>query len=108
MKRRRVADSSKPEKACLALLAQPLECRHDLTEHLLDAECFPATSLANRIVQMEDVNPITAQSHQAVFERRRHSVGNLAETGARQSNFRANDRVGGFSCCRIRPRFFSD
>jgi hypothetical protein len=33
---------------------------------------------------MEDVDPVT-QSHQAVFERCRHGIGNAAETGARQS-----------------------
>ena len=37
-----VADSGKAEKANLALLTQPLELRNDLTEHLLDAEGFPA------------------------------------------------------------------
>jgi len=60
IKCRRVADSCKAEKANLALLPQPLKCRHDLTKDLLDAEGFAITGLGNRIVEMEDVDPVTA------------------------------------------------
>ena len=42
---------------------------------------------------MEDVDSVTPQSYQAVFERGRHGIGNVAETGARQPNFRADDCV---------------
>src|SRR5262249_25494088 len=93
IKRRRVADSGKAEKPNRALLPQPLKCRHDLTKDLLDAEGFAATDLGNRIVKMEDVDPVTPQSYQAVFERCRHGIGNVAETGVRQPHFRADDYV---------------
>jgi len=57
---RRVADCGEPKKARLALLAQPLERRHYITEHLSDAERFPAAGLGDRIVQVEDIDPIEA------------------------------------------------
>src|SRR5262249_31174726 len=57
MQRRRVADCGEPKKPRLALLAQSLKRRHYITEHLSDAERFPATGLGDRIVQMEDVDP---------------------------------------------------
>ena len=60
MQRRRVADCGEPKKTRLALLAQPLERRHHVTEHLSDAECFPAAGFSDRIVQVEDVDPIEA------------------------------------------------
>ncbi len=60
MQRRRVADCGEPKETCLALLTQPLERRHHITEHLSDAERFPAPALGDRIVQVEDVDPIEA------------------------------------------------
>ena len=60
MQRRRVADCGEPKKTRLALLPQPLERRHHVTEHLSDAECFPAAGLSDPIVQVEDVDPIEA------------------------------------------------
>src|SRR5207248_7440784 len=63
IERRRVADSGKAEKANLALPPQPLKCGHDLTKDLLDAEGFAPTGLGNRIVKMEDVDPVTPQSY---------------------------------------------
>ena len=60
MQRRGVADGGEPEKTRLALLAQPLERRHHITEHLSDAERFPAARLGDRIVQMEDIDPVEA------------------------------------------------
>ena len=96
MQRRRVADGGKPEEARLALLAQPLERRHHVIEHLSDAERFPAAGLGDRIVQVEDVDPIEAQSRQTAFERLRHGVGNAAEVAARQPDLGADDHVGRF------------
>ena len=61
MQRRRVADRGESKETGLALLAQPLERRHYLTEHLSDAERFPAAGLGDRIVQVEDVDPIEVQ-----------------------------------------------
>jgi hypothetical protein len=40
--------------------AQPLERRHHITEHLSDAERFPAARFGDRIVQVEDVDPVEA------------------------------------------------
>ena len=58
MQRRRVTDCSEPKKPRLALLAQLLERRHYVIEHLSDAERFPAAGLGDRIVQVEDVDPV--------------------------------------------------
>jgi hypothetical protein len=60
MQRRRVADCGEPKETRLALLAQPLERRHHVTEHLSNAESLPAAGLGDRIVQVEDVDPIEA------------------------------------------------
>jgi hypothetical protein len=57
MQRRRVADCGEPKKARLALLAQPLERRHHIAEHLSDAERFPAAGLGDRIMQVKDGRP---------------------------------------------------
>ena len=43
-----------------SVLAQALERRHHITEHLSDAERFPAARLGDRIVQMEDIDPVEA------------------------------------------------
>ena len=96
MQRRRVADCGEPEETRLALMAQPLERRHHVTEHLSDAERFAAPSLGDRIVQMEDVDPIAAKPRQTGFERLRHGVGNVAEVGGRQPDLGADDDVGRF------------
>jgi hypothetical protein len=96
MQRRAVADCGKPQKTRLAMLPQPLECRHDVIEHLSNAERFGAAGLGDRIVQVEDVDPLAAQSRQAAFERFRHGVGNAAEVAARQPDLGADDRVGRF------------
>ena len=58
MQRRRVADCGKPEETRLARLAQAIERRHHVIEHLSDTECFPAATHGDRIVQVEDVDPI--------------------------------------------------
>ena len=60
MQRHGVADCGEPEETRLALLAQQLERRYHVTEHLLDAESLPAAGLSDRIVQVEDVDPIEA------------------------------------------------
>ena len=60
MQRRRVADCGEPKKTRLALLTQPLKRRHHIAEDLSDAERFPAAGLGDRIMQVEDVDPIEA------------------------------------------------
>ena len=94
MQRRGVADRRDPEEADLALLAQPLERRHHLVEHLPDAQRRSAAGLGNRIVQMKDVDPVKPQPRQTAFERRRDGVGNAAELAGRQPDLGADDRVG--------------
>ncbi|MGA8695725.1 MAG: hypothetical protein WB689_18155 [Xanthobacteraceae bacterium] len=92
-KRFAFADGGKAEKTGFAVLAQPLEGRHDIDENLLNAECFSASSLSDRIVKMEDVDVIAAQPRHALVERFRHRSGNAAETDARQPNFGADERI---------------
>src|SRR5215471_20801483 len=96
VKRGGFADCGEPKETCLALPTCSLECRHHLTEHLLDTERFPAAVLGDCIMQVEDIDPVTAQSHQAVFERCCHGISDATETSARQSNFRSDDRVRWF------------
>src|SRR5262245_5803173 len=47
----------------------------------------------SRVVQVEDVDPIEAQSRQTAFERRRHGVGNAAKVARGQPHLGANDHV---------------
>ena len=96
MQRSRVADRGQSEKTGFALLAQPLERRHHLAKHLPDAERLAAAMLCDRIMQVEDIDPLAAQPRQAAVERFRHGGGDAAEFGARQPDFGADDRVGGF------------
>ncbi|MFY9838236.1 MAG: hypothetical protein WAK55_17550 [Xanthobacteraceae bacterium] len=49
-----------PEETCLALLAQPLKRRNDVIKYLSDTERFSAAGFSNRVVQMEEINPIAA------------------------------------------------
>jgi hypothetical protein len=46
-------------------LAQPLERRHYLAEHLRGAERFTAAGPGDGIMQVEDVDAIAAQPRQA-------------------------------------------
>ena len=96
MQRRCVADCGEPKKTRLALLPQPLECRHDISEHLSDTERFTAAGFGDRIVQVEDIDPIEAKSRQTAFERLRHGLGNAAEFAARQPDLGADGHVGRF------------
>ena len=61
MKRHRVADCGKPEETYLTLMAQALERRHNVIDHLLDTERFFATGFSDRVVQMKDVDAIAPQ-----------------------------------------------
>ena len=61
MKRHRVADCGKPEETSLTLMAQALERRHNVIDHLVDTERFFATGFSDRVVQMEDVDAIATQ-----------------------------------------------
>ena len=67
-----------------------------LTEHLADAQRFPASGRGDRIVQVEDVDPIEAQSRQTALERLRHGAGNASEVAARQADLGADRDVGRF------------
>jgi hypothetical protein len=96
MQRLSVADRGQSEKTGLALLAQPLERRHHLLEHLRDTERLAAAILCDRIMQVEDVDPLAPQPREARFERLRYGVGDAAERGARQPDFCADDRARGF------------
>jgi hypothetical protein len=60
------------------------------------AKRFATAVLGDRIVQVEDIDPLAAQPREAVFQRLRYGVGDTAECGARQPDFCADDRVGGF------------
>ena len=58
MQCRGVAYCRYPKETDLPLLTETFECRYDFVEYLSDAERRSAFSLGNRIVQMEDVDPI--------------------------------------------------
>jgi hypothetical protein len=60
--------AGKPKEARLPLLAQSLERWHHVTEHLLNAERFSASSFGGRVVQMENVDPFETKSRQTAFE----------------------------------------
>ena len=94
MQRRRVAERRDPEKTDLALLTQALERRHDLVEHLPDAERRSAAVPGNRIVQMKDIDPLKAQPRQTAFERCRDHLGNTAELAGRHPDLGADDHIG--------------
>ncbi len=96
MQCRGVADCREPEETNLALLAQALERRHHVAEHLLDAQRRSATRPGDRIVQVKDVDPVKTQSRQTAFERRRDGVGNAAELAGRQPDLGADGHVGRF------------
>ena len=96
MQCRRVAERRNPEETNLALLAQALERRHHLVEHLPDAQRRSAAVLGNRIVQMKDVDPVKPQPRQAAFERCRDGVGNAAELAGRHPDLGADGDVGRF------------
>jgi hypothetical protein len=44
---------------------------------------------------MEDVDTFAAHPRQAAFQRRCHGIGYVAELGARQPDFCADDDIGG-------------
>ena len=44
-------------------MAQALERRHHVIDHLLDTERFFATGFSDRVVQMEDVDVFATQAH---------------------------------------------
>ena len=91
-----VAECRYPEEANLPLLAQPLERRHHLVEHLPDAERRSAAVLGNRIVQMKDVDPVKPQPRQTALERCPDGVINAAKLAGRQPDLGADDDVGRF------------
>ncbi len=96
MQRRGIADRSEPETTHLAVLLQPLECRHHLTEHLRRAERFAAAVFADRIVQMQNVDPIEPHAREAGFKRYRHGIADAAELRAAQPHLGADEHAGGF------------
>ena len=59
-------------------------------------------------MQVEDIDPIEAESRQTAFERLRHGLGNAAEVAARQPDLGADGHVGRVEPLQMRPRFFSD
>ncbi len=96
MQCRRIAERRDPEEADLPLLAQALERRHHLVEHLPDAERRSAAVLGDRIVQMKDVDPVKTQPRQTAFERCRDGIVNAAELAGRQPDLGADGHVGRF------------
>src|SRR5262245_62018772 len=94
MQRRGVADCGEPKKTCLALLTQPLERGHHITEYLSDAERFPAASRRSR-ARLPSSDFATASAM-----RPKSPLGNrtLVPTAT----------LAGLSLCRTRPRFLSD
>ena len=52
MKRHRVADCGKPEETCLTLMAQALERRHNVIDHLVDTERFFATGFLRSFISI--------------------------------------------------------
>ena len=71
VQRRRFADRGEAEKAGLACLPQTLEGRHDLVQHLAHPERVPAAALRNRVMQVEDIDPLEPQPRQTAVERPR-------------------------------------
>lgn len=96
MQRRGVADGREPEEARLALLAQPLERRHHLAEHLPDAERCPAARLGDRVVEVDDVDPLELQARETGFERLGDGVGDAAEVAGGHPHLGADRHVGRF------------
>ena len=94
MQCRRVADRGNPEEADLALLAQALERRHDVIEHLPDAQRRSAARERNRIVQVKDIDAVELQSREAAFERGRDRLGDAAECVGGNTDLGADDRIG--------------
>src|SRR6185369_4809151 len=94
MKRVRVADCGQPEKTCLTLLPQPLERRHYILEDLPNTKRVPATGLGDRVVQMENVDMIAAQSRQAAVQGLCGGISDTAELLARQPHLCTDDHVG--------------
>ena len=79
MQRSRVADGRDSQETRLALLTQPRKRRHHLIEYLPDAERWPAPHFRDRVVQVEDVDPIETQPRQTAFERLRYGIGDAAD-----------------------------
>src|SRR4051794_28510354 len=96
MQSRRVAKRRDSEETNFSLLTQALERRHHIVEHLPDTQRRSASALGDRIVQVEDIDPVETQSRQAAFERYSYRIGNAAEFAGRQPDLGADDHIGRF------------
>jgi hypothetical protein len=94
VQRRSVAGRGDPEEADFALLPQPLEGRHDLIEHCVGAEIGARGRADNRVVELEEVDPLHLQTIEAGFQRGGDRGADLAALGGRQPHLGADISVG--------------
>ena len=92
---RGVAGRGDAQEADHAFLAQPLERRHQLVEHLSDAERFAAAVHRDHVVQVKDVHPLHAQSPQAALEGFGHGIRDPPELRSGQPHLGADDGIFG-------------
>ena len=105
MQRRGVADRGEPEETRLALLAQPLERRHHLAEHLSDAERFAAAGSVIALCRWK-MSTRSRRSRARLPSSDRHGIGDAAEIGGRQPDLVPTTALAGLSFSRMRPDSF--
>jgi hypothetical protein len=76
------------------LLAQPLECRHDLSKHELRGQIAVVALARDVVVQLKQINPLELQALQARLQRCRDRRSDPAAFARRNAHLGADQDVG--------------